>query len=96
MSLHVGDIGKSIKIYVGADFSAEDTKTIKYVKPDGTTGFWTATLGSDSDGDFFKFITTVVSDIDQSSTWKVMPRIVTGSTVDIVGPEMPMIVNPRI
>ncbi len=75
MSVSVGDIGVQFKLNAGQDLSAQTTLQIKYQKPDGTFGAWTAVIS----GTNYATYTTKDGDLDQDGVWQVQIYVVTPS-----------------
>ena len=76
MSVFTGAIGQVIVLDVGVNISAATTKRIKYEKPDGTTGYWTAAEESSTS---ISYTTTAASDLNIKGTWKLQAYVVTSS-----------------
>jgi len=74
--IYVGDYGTQISLDVGVDISDQTACEILYMKPDGTTGTWTASLGSDNESVEY---TTVSGDLDTSGRWKFQARVTTAN-----------------
>lgn len=79
MSVFVGALGKKIVLNVGVDISAATTRQIKYEKPDGTTGYWTAVEESTTS---ISYTTTAATDLDDKGNWKLQAYIVTPTWTD--------------
>lgn len=75
MALFVGDIGKKIILTVGVDISAASVKRIIYRKPNGKTGYWTASEETTTSISY----TTAATDIDEPGTWQFQAYCVTAS-----------------
>lgn len=69
---HKGDIGTIIKIDLGEDISTATVRKIKYRKPDGTMGEWTAAAHGTT---AVKYTTTAVADLNQVGRWKFQAYI---------------------
>jgi hypothetical protein len=71
-----GNIGVSIIVQIigvdGEAFNIADASVlaIKYKKPNGVTGSWTATVLNADDGQI-EFKTTAASDLDQVGDWMI-------------------------
>jgi len=84
------DIGTKVRLDAGTNISAATSLKIKYKKPDGTTGLWTATL----DGTNYAYYYTIMGDLDQTGRWEVQLYVVspgwTGygeiTTFEVIGP----------
>ena len=76
MSVFKGTIGQKIILSVGVDISAATTRQIKYRKPDGTTGAWTAIEESTTS---ISYTTTAVTDLNISGTWQLQAYVITPS-----------------
>jgi hypothetical protein len=72
MSVHVGDIGSEIIYDVGEDISAGSGLKLKYRKPDGSVGQWTAVLHGTT---AVKYVTTAVGDLPLAGAWDFQPYI---------------------
>ena len=66
MSAQVGDIGTIVRYTTETDISGASTLTLKYMKPDGTTGSWTASVYSTYSA---QFTTTTSTHLDQAGKW---------------------------
>ena len=64
--LHKGDIGAVIRLTSDTDLSAATLIQIKYSKPSGVTGVWTAVLSGTTD---IQFTTTAVGDLNETGKW---------------------------
>ena len=64
--LHKGDIGAVIRLTSDTDLSTNSLIQIKYAKPSGVTGVWTAVLSGTTD---IQFTTTAVGDLDETDQW---------------------------
>ena len=72
--MYKGDIGQQIVLEAGQDISAASLLQMKYKKPDGSTGTWTATLtGVDS-----VYYNTLADDLDQTGNWEIQLYIELG------------------
>jgi len=72
----LNDIGTLIRVDVGSDVTGATIKQIKYIKPDGDSGNWDATVN----GQYLEY-TTVDGDLDQEGEWIVQAKVaVTGGT----------------
>ena len=76
MSVFVGAIGQKIVLDVGVDISAATTKQIKYQKPNGTTGNWTAAEETTTS---ISYTTTAATDLDVDGTWRFQAYVITSS-----------------
>lgn len=65
--IYKGDIGAKIIVTVTENISLATVKTIKYKKPDGTVGSWTAV--AESGNLAISYTTTAITDLDQAGTW---------------------------
>lgn len=70
----LNDIGTIISVDVGSDITGATTHVIKYIKPDGESGQWTATVSTQ-----YLLYTTVDQDLDQIGEWTVQAFVVTAS-----------------
>ena len=66
-----GDIGTKITLDVGIDVSGATVKKMKYVKPDGTSGEWTAGQIEIINTTKFRFTTVATTDLDVTGKWQV-------------------------
>ena len=64
-----GQVGVTIRLNMGIDISASGTASIRYKKPDGSTGAWTATIDNSAIGTI-TYRTTAAADLDQSGVWR--------------------------
>ena len=62
----VGDIGTVIELDTGVNVSAALSAKIRYSKPSGTRGEWTASVSGNK-----VTYTTIDGDIDQSGDWSL-------------------------
>ena len=74
MSIFVGAIGQKIVLNVEVGISAATTRRIKYQKPDGTNGYWTAAEESTTS---ISFTTTVITDLNDDGNWKLHAYVIT-------------------
>lgn len=68
--IYIGQIGADIKLDTEDDptlLAAATVRHIKYRRPDGVQGFWTATLS----GTLLRFITTAATDLPVAGVWKL-------------------------
>jgi hypothetical protein len=72
--MHKGDIGTVIILDTGVDLSGAVSSSIKYKKPNGTTGEWTATTSTTE----IRY-TTLAGDIDQAGDWELQGYVDLGS-----------------
>ena len=70
----LNDIGTLINVDVGSDVTGATVHRIKYIKPDGTTDFWDATVLTR-----YLQYTTVDGDLDQVGEWKIQALVTTAS-----------------
>lgn len=66
--VHKGDIGRKIIMDAGEDLTDATVIQLKYVKPDGTTGYWS---GSRQSLQYAFYITQAEDDLDQVGKWLV-------------------------
>lgn len=78
-SVYVGAIGQKIILNVGVDISAATTRRIKYLKPDGTSSYWTAAQETTTS---ISYTTTAATDFDVSGSWQIQAYIVTPTWTD--------------
>jgi hypothetical protein len=71
--VYVGDFDTVIAIDVGVDVSSATSLTIKYTKPDGTSGTWTGAAGG-TDNVEIQYQTNS-GDIDQAGEWLLQPYV---------------------
>ena len=77
METFVGDT-VTLRLDCEMDVSLYSTLRIKYKKPDGTSGFWPATLCSESNNHIV--YTTDHDDLDQNGTWEVQSFVMSSPT----------------
>jgi hypothetical protein len=70
--VYAGDVGTKIRLDSGSNISAATTLKIKYKKPDGSTGEWTAVL----EGTTQAYYITQVNDLDQRGKWELQLFVV--------------------
>lgn len=68
---YIGDVGTEIILDCGVDVSAATVRTIKALKPDGTSVDWTAVL----EGTTAIKYTIQSGDLDQAGAWKLQAYI---------------------
>jgi len=90
---HVGDTGTRIRLDCGQDVSTASVRRIRYVKPGGISGYWTAAQdGSDSQKIYFD---TLTDSLDVKGAWKLYSYIEKGGWAGH-GEEVAMQVYPVI
>lgn len=72
--VYYNDIGTLIKVDVGSDVTGATVHKIKFIKPDGTTGEWDATVATQ-----YLQYTTVDGDLNQIGEWVVQALVTTAS-----------------
>ena len=65
---YIGDIGRQFELDAGEDITTATVLQIKYKKPDGTTGAWTAVV---SGTDYAVYTTQLADDLDQLGKWLI-------------------------
>ena len=75
------------------DFSDTATKRIYYKKPDGTTGYWTATLSGTHILYYNATSADGIFDIDQAGVWKLKAYIVYNSGAIYQGDVVELVIN---
>jgi hypothetical protein len=91
--VYIGDIGTVILLDTAATLTG-GTVTIKYEKPDGSTGSWNGTIATSASG-ANKGIsyTTTSGDLNQPGLWKLQAyAVLSGGTWS--GVTVPLIVYP--
>ena len=79
--IHVGDIGTSFQVTLYdstniVDISGATTKTLYFLKPDGTTKLTkTASFLTDGTDGILEYL-TISGDLDVSGTWKIQAKVV--------------------
>lgn len=63
--VYTGDVGTVVLLDSQSDITAMTTTQIRYKKPDGTIGTWTASITATTKLTY----TTTVGDWDQAGTW---------------------------
>ena len=79
-------------IFVPVDITGAGTNQIKYRKPSGTTGAWTATV-VDAEAGWLRYILPAANN-DESGTWTVWGYVVQADTSVIIG--SPLEVEMRV
>jgi len=79
MYVYQGAIGQKITLNIGVSIVGASVRQIKYEKPDGTDGYWTAAQESATE---ISFTTTVVTDLDKIGNWKLQAYIVMPTWTD--------------
>jgi hypothetical protein len=71
-------VGDTVKILLNTyiDLTGYSTIRIKYEKPDGTTGYWTASVCPDNS--YYIMYTTFHSDLNIYGTWKLQGYVAHG------------------
>ena len=69
----IGDIGSLIELDTGEDISSGSGAKIKYKKPSGDTGEWSATID-----DTKLTYTTADGDLDEAGTWLIQGYLTVG------------------
>lgn len=72
MKHYLGEVGTDIILNCGTDISAASTVSVKYTKPDGTTGSWT---GTKYNSNYIKY-TLLANDINVAGRWLFQAYIV--------------------
>lgn len=75
MSVFKGSVGLEIPLDVGTTITGATTLQIKYRKPDGTSGAWTATEKTSTSISY----TTVSGDLDFTGDIKLQAYVVTAT-----------------
>lgn len=63
--VYVGDVGTDIILDTGVALAGYTTLQIKYKKPSGNKGYWTATITDSTKAKY----TVQAGDLDESGTW---------------------------
>lgn len=74
--IYIGDI-PLIKVDCVSNITGATSTKIKYQKPDGTTGDWTADVVS---GRYLQY-QTLSNDLDQAGTWKFQAYLTLGGWI---------------
>ena len=69
-----GSIGQKIICDCGVDISLATTRTIKYQKPNGTTGSWTAAQETTTS---ISYTTTAITDLNFTGIWRFQSYVIT-------------------
>jgi len=64
---HKGDIGRKIRLDAGESIVSASTIQIKYKKPSGATGTWTAEVEELT----YAAYTTLAGDLDEDGPWEI-------------------------
>jgi len=64
--VYVGDVGTRIALDAGEDITTQTVLKIKYRKPDGTTGEWSASVEANNYAVYY----TQDGDLDTAGLWK--------------------------
>lgn len=93
MPTFVGDI---VKLYLntGVTLTGYDVY-IKFKRPDGTTGVWTAAVCG-TNAQVVEYTTTADTDLDQSGTWKLQAFTLSGGTVRTHGRKVDLLVEDPV
>lgn len=76
MSVFIGDTGVKIILEVGTDITSATTRKIKYRKPSGDSGSWTAIQESSIS---ISYTTTAATDLNEAGRWRLQAYVVTPS-----------------
>ena len=76
MSIYLNTIGLKIILDVGVNIDAATLRQIKYIKPCGTLGFWSAQKESSTS---ISYTTASASDLNTKGTWKLQAYIETSA-----------------
>jgi len=76
MSVFIGDTGVKIILEVGTDITSATTRKIKYRKPGGDSGSWTAIQESSIS---ISYTTTAATDLNEAGRWRLQAYVVTPS-----------------
>lgn len=68
----VGDVGTRLTLNCKTDVSAAQVMRVVYKKPDGVTGYWTATLHVDTEKIYYD---TQAGDLDLGGKWQFQSYI---------------------
>jgi hypothetical protein len=78
METFVGD-NIDIVVYTGITLTGATTLLIKYRKPDGSTGAWTATIVGGAPT--YMHYVTQAGDLDQNGIWQLQAYVILGGAV---------------
>ncbi len=71
--IYKGDIGTKITLDTEIDISSGTVFKIYYLKPDGTSGFWTA--AKEADNQNISYTTLATTDLDVVGTWVIQSYV---------------------
>ena len=74
MYVYAEPIRLKIILNVGVNIEAATTRQIKYRKPDGTSGYFTATEESSTS---ISYTTVAITDLNLKGNWKLQSYIIT-------------------
>ena len=64
--IHEGQVGAIIRLTSTTDLSAALSVSIRYRKPSGASGTWTAAMSGTTN---IQYTTTAAADLDEDGTW---------------------------
>jgi hypothetical protein len=76
MSVFIGDIGVKIILDVGIDITAATAQKIKYRKPSGEFGSWTAVQETSTS---ISYTTIAATDLNEIGNWLLQSYVITPS-----------------
>jgi hypothetical protein len=76
MSVFIGDTGIEIILDVGTNIAASSSRKIKYRKPSGDSGSWTAIQKTSTS---IAYTTTATTDLNEVGRWLLQAYVVTPS-----------------
>jgi len=80
--IYVGQTALSIQFDTKIDLTTQTAVKIKYIKPDGTTGDWTAGVVGDPTDGIIGYDIVSNSDLDQAELWQMWAYVTfAGGTV---------------
>lgn len=87
--IYEGQVGVKLELETSSDLSGATTAEIKYKKPGGATGAWTATV----DGTKIYYITLLADDLDKRGVLQVQAHV-SGVGFDLLGETAEVQIHP--
>jgi hypothetical protein len=75
--MRVGDIGTTIELDCVVDVSGASVMRIRYKKPDGVLGYWTAIAGGTATK--VKYVTSAAGDVAAAGEWVLQTYVEKGA-----------------
>jgi len=69
VKVYVGETGVQFRLYTETDLSGCITLRIKYIKPNGSTGYWAAVIDGDASDGYIAHVITMTTELDIAGRW---------------------------